>query len=73
MSTFPERLKLFKEKRNIMSKTMAEMLEITPRNYLRYEKGEVDPPTSKTMFLADFFGVSIDYLVGRTDKPEVNK
>ena len=52
---------------------MAEMLEITPRNYLRYEKGEVDPPTSKTMFLADFFGVSIDYLVGRTDKPEINR
>ena len=73
MSTFPERLKLLKEKRNIMSKTMAEMLEITPRNYLRYETGEVDPPTSKTMFLADFFGVSIDYLVGRTDKPEINR
>lgn len=59
--------------KNIMVKKMAELLNITPRNYQRYESGEVDPPTSKTAFLADYFGVSIDYLIGRTDKPEVNK
>ncbi len=52
---------------------MAELLNITPRNYQRYETGEVDPPTSKTIFLADYFDVSLDYLVGRTDNPNSHK
>lgn len=73
MSNFAERLKALKTERKIMSKTMAELLEITPRNYLRYERGEVDPPTSKTVLLANFFNVSIDYLVGRTDNPMINR
>lgn len=73
MSNFAERLKALKTERKIMSKTMAELLEITPRNYLRYERGEVDPPTSKTVLLAEYFNVSIDYLVGRTDNPVINR
>lgn len=56
-----------------MAKTMAELLKITPRNYQRYENGEVDPPTSKTVFLADYFDVSLDYLVGRTNNPDSHK
>jgi transcriptional regulator with XRE-family HTH domain len=39
------------------------------RNYQRYEKGEVDPPSSKLVVLANYFGVSTDYLLGRTDTP----
>lgn len=73
MSTFSERLKLLRTEKQIMSKTMAELLKITPRNYQRYETGEVDPPTSKTIFLADYFDVSLDYLIGRSDNPEINK
>ena len=70
MSAFPERLKNLRNNKNIMAKTMAELLKITPRNYQRYERGEVDPPTSKTIFLADYFNVSTDYLVGRSDNPQ---
>lgn len=73
MPTFSERLKSLRKEKLLMSKTMAELLQITPRNYFRYEKGEIDPPTSKTMFLANYFNVSIDYLVGRTDNPAINK
>lgn len=69
MSKLHVRIKELRTKNNIMSKTMAELLSITPRNYQRYENGEVDPPTSKTIFLADYFDVSLDYLVGRTDNP----
>ena len=72
MSTFALRLKELRKERKIMSKSMAELLNITPRNYRRYEKGEIDPPTSKTMFLADYFDVSVDYLLGRTDNPKIN-
>ncbi len=69
MSDIHNRIKELRINNNIMSKTMAELLNITPRNYQRYENGEVDPPTSKTVFLADYFNVSLDYLVGRSDDP----
>ena len=70
MSVFGTRLKTLRLSKNIMSKSMAVYLNITPRNYQRYETGEVDPPTSKSIALADYFGVSLDYLVGRSDNPE---
>ena len=73
MSAFPDRLRNLRQKKNIMSKTMAELLNITPRNYQRYESGEVDPPTSKLIKLADYFYVSTDYLLGRTNNPDSHK
>ena len=73
MNVYPKRLRQLRLNKNIMVKQVAELLNITPRNYQRYETGEVDPPTSKTIALADFFDVSIDYLVGRTDNPDSHK
>ena len=73
MSKLPDRLRALRLNKGDMSKSIAELLKITPRNYQRYESGEVDPPTSKTYILADYFGVSVDYLLGRTDNPQINK
>ena len=39
----------------------------------KFETGERIPPTDALMILADFYGVSIDYILCRTDKPEVNR
>ena len=39
----------------------------------KFETGERVPPTETLVRLADFYGVSIDYILCRTDKPEVNK
>ena len=39
----------------------------------KYENGERVPPTETLIVLADFYGVSMDYIMGRTDNPEVNK
>lgn len=39
----------------------------------KYETGERIPPTDALMIFADFYGVSIDYILCRTDKPEVNR
>ena len=47
----------------------AEILGMGQRNYQKYETGEIDPPLSKAIVLADFFNVSLDYLVGRSDDP----
>lgn len=39
----------------------------------KYETGERVPPTDALIILADFFNVSIDYLLGRTENPKINR
>lgn len=39
----------------------------------KFESGERIPPTETLLLLADFYNVSIDYILCRTDNPEVNK
>lgn len=39
----------------------------------RYETGTREPSNDDLIAIADYFDVSIDYLVGRTDNPEVNR
>ncbi len=39
----------------------------------KFENGERVPPTETLMRLADFYNVSIDYILFRTDRPEINK
>ena len=38
----------------------------------KFESGERIPPTDALVILAEFYGVSIDYILDRTDTPEVN-
>lgn len=68
-----ERLKALRAARNISQKEVAAAIHIDERNYRRYENGETDPSVTNAAIIADYFGVSIDYLVGRTDKPETNR
>lgn len=39
----------------------------------KYETGERIPPTETLVILADFYNVSIDYILCRTDNPEINR
>lgn len=39
----------------------------------KYENGERVPPTETLMQLADFYGVSMDYIMGRTNRKEINR
>lgn len=39
----------------------------------KYETGERVPPTETLIILADFYNVSIDYILCRTDRPEINR
>ena len=39
----------------------------------KYENGERVPPTETLMQLADFYGVGMDYIMGRTDRKEINR
>ena len=63
-----ERLKRHRQIRREMQKDLAALLGVGVHQYQRYEAGKVDLPSSKLLALADHFGVSTDYLLGRTDE-----
>ena len=52
---------------------VAKMLGIEGRTYQRLEITEVLPPARHLVALADFYNVSVDYILGRTDKKEINR
>lgn len=46
---------------------VAKLLDMSQTGYSKYETGENDIPTRVLLVLADLYGVSVDYLLGRTD------
>lgn len=68
MANFSERLKGLRKERRWTSKEMAEYLGVSQRAYLYYESAKNYPTIPGLLKLADFFGVSTDYLLGRTDQ-----
>ena len=70
---FPERLATLRKERGLTQKQVYTAVGMSMTDYQRYEYGTREPAYQKLLALADFFGVSLDYLAGRTDKPEVNK
>ena len=58
-----------REDNDIKQKTVAEYLGMQPNVYRRYEKGIRAIPVEVVMKLADFYQVSTDYILGRTDDP----
>ena len=63
------RLKELREKRGLHQTEVAAMMGVVTRQYQRYEVGEQEPKLAGWIFLADFYDVSLDYLVGRSDDP----
>ena len=58
-----------REDHDITQKAIAEYLSIHPNVYRRYEKGVREFPLEIVVKLADYYQVSTDYLLGRTDDP----
>ena len=52
---------------------LASVLHVSQNTYSQYEIGVLNYPIDVLMKLADFYNVSVDYLLGRTDKKEVNR
>lgn len=69
MSTFGARLRILRSSHSILAKEMAIILKMQYRNYLRYEKNEIDPSMSKIKAISDLFCINSDWLIGRIDKP----
>ena len=70
MAKLNERLIELKEQKSILQKDIAEQVGVSLRSYQRYEYGDRQPTADILIALADFFDVSLDYLVGRTDNPK---
>lgn len=68
-----ERLKQLRIEKGLSQKELAQKIVISDRNYQRYEYGEREPIASILIKLADIYNVSLDYLVGRTDNPNINQ
>ena len=66
------RLKALRKEKKMTQRAMGELLGVTERHYQAIEAGGVNVPSLTLKFLADYFDVSADYLLGRTDNPEVN-
>ena len=66
--TFGERLRQLREERNLTQKAIAGIIGISPRMVSFYESGAHFPREEGTLLkLAQFFGVSTDYLLGYSD------
>lgn len=63
-----ERLRLLRKERRMRQIDMAELLGITQAHYQRVEKGKINIPTLTLCILADYYGVSTDYLLGRSEE-----
>ena len=64
------RIRDLREDRDLSQKEIAELLQVHQTTYSDYELGNVNIPVPALHKLADFYGVSIDYLLGRTDVKE---
>ena len=69
MSTLNERLIQLKNERGLLQKDIARDVGLALRTYQYYETGQRKPDSDALIALADYFDVSLDYLVGRSDDP----
>lgn len=63
------RMKLLREQHNLNQTEVAKVLNISRQAYNFYENEKRDPDTSMLIRIADFYNVSLDYLLGRTNDP----
>ena len=63
------RMKLLREQHNLSQTDLAKILNISRQSYNFYENEKRDPDTTMLIRIADFFNVSLDYLLGRTNDP----
>ena len=67
------RLKELRKQRKISQLKLAMDLSLSQNSISRYETGERQADYNTLIRIADYFDVSIDYLLRRTDNPKINK
>ena len=64
-----QRLRDLREDMDLLQKDIADILGITQTVYSRYERGFQTIPVIHLLKLADFYGTTTDYILGRTNDP----
>ena len=62
-----KRIKDLREDRDLYQKEIADIIKVSQQYYSEYELGNRPIPVEKLILLADYYNVSLDYIVGRTD------
>ena len=73
MSDTVQRIFQLMEQRHVSAYRVSQETGISQARISGWKTGKSNPKQDALEQLADYFGVSIDYLVGRTDKPETNR
>ncbi len=68
-----QRIRDLREDRDLKQRQLSEYLNCSQQVYSNYELGQRDIPTEVLIRLANFYEVSIDYLLGQTNNPRRNK
>ncbi len=66
------RIRDLREDRDMTQTELSRILSCSQRVYSNYERGDLDIPTDVLLKLADYHGVSVDYILGRTNNPKTN-
>lgn len=67
-----QRIRNLREDKDLTQTQMGELLSCSQRVYSNYERGDIDIPTTTLIKIANFHNVSVDYLLNRTDNPNIN-
>ncbi len=67
-----KRLRDLREDHDLLQKQVADVLNITREQYQLYESGKREIKVHQIMKLADFYQVSVDYILERTDTLTIN-
>ncbi len=70
---FYKRIRDLREDNDKTQTEIADYLGMKQPQYYRYETGSRDIPSDILIKLADFYGVSVDYILGRTNNPKLYK
>ena len=73
MENFASRVKSLREANGLSQDALGQIIGVKRYSIYTYEKGKNYPDVPHLVALADYFKVSTDYLLGRTDVPEVNR
>jgi transcriptional regulator with XRE-family HTH domain len=69
MANFAQRLRDLRSSRKLTQTRLAELLQVSPRVYSRWETGDVTPHFDTIVRIAEMLEVSLDELAGRTETP----
>jgi len=70
MKIVAERMRTLRESIKVSQLKLSKMVDVTQSGINRYEQGKTAVPDIVILKYADYFDVSADYLLGRTDKPQ---